>query len=58
MTSSNEVFFPRGEDYTNWKSDVSNYTYQKRDFVVKPEPTKVVTQKEIKANETQYNPIT
>ena len=58
MTSSNEVFFPKTEDYSNWKSDVNNYTYQKRDFVAKPEPPKVVTQKEIKKNETLYNPIT
>ena len=58
MTSSNEVFFPKGEDYSTWKSDVNKYTYQKRDFVGKPQPTNFVTQKEIKMNESLYNPIT
>ena len=58
MTSSNEVFFPRVEDYTNWRSEVTTYAQQKKEFQGKAEPTKVVTEKEIKASETIYNPIT
>jgi hypothetical protein len=25
MTSSNEVFFPKSEDYSGWKEDVQTY---------------------------------
>lgn len=58
MTSSNEVFFPKAEDYTNWKADVTTYADKKKEFQGKPEPTRFVTQKQIKSNETEYNPIT
>ena len=58
MTSSNEVFFPRGEDYNNWKQEVNTYSQVKKEFQGKPDPTDRVLVNKIKATETLYNPIT
>lgn len=32
QTASNEVFFPKDNDYHNWKSDVKNYIDTKTNF--------------------------
>ena len=58
QTSSNEVFFPRDNEYTTWRSDVSKYINQKTEFQGVPPPYVKVTNKAVKAQETRYNPIT
>lgn len=58
QTASNEVFFPRNDDYSNWKSDVHNYIETKTNFQGEAPKYKKVTNKEYKARETKYNPIT
>lgn len=58
MTSSNEVFFPRENDYSSWKVELDTYQKTKKDFQGKAEPPKYVTEKGYKKVETQYNPIT
>lgn len=58
MTSSNEVFFPRNDDYSTWKQDMDQYQRTRKEFQGKPEPPKFVTEREYKKVETQYNPIT
>jgi hypothetical protein len=57
-TASNEVFFPRQNDYNDWKSGVSTYVKEKTEFQGKPIYHQQVTNKTMKARETTYNPIT
>lgn len=32
QTASNEVFFPRQEEYSNWKNEINTYVTQKTEF--------------------------
>lgn len=57
-TASNEVFFPKDNDYQNWCKDVGNYIQTKTEFQGKAEPYVKVDYKSVKARETRYNPIT
>ena len=57
-TASNEVFFPRQNDYNDWKNGVSTYVQEKTNFQGVPNPHKQVTNKTMKTMETSYNPIT
>jgi hypothetical protein len=52
------VFFPRDNDYNEWKNSISNYAKEKKEFQGKAEAYKKVTFKEMKLNETKYNPVT
>ena len=58
QTASNEVFFPKDNDYNSWKQDVSSYIQTKTNFQGKADPYVKVTNAFIKAQETKYNPIT
>lgn len=58
QTYSNEVFFPRENDYHSWKRDISDYAKTKKEFQGKPEAPSYFKEKEYKQIETQYNPIT
>ena len=58
QTASNEVFFPRDQEYNQWKNQVSNYLETKNNFQGKADPYIKVTNAAIKAQETRYNPIT
>lgn len=58
MTASNEVFFPKSDDYNSWKNELGTYQKTKKEFQGKPDPPHYVTEKAYKLVETQYNPIT
>lgn len=58
MTASNEVFFPKGEDYNNWKQDVNSYIQTKKEFQGVAEPYVKNDHVKIKKIESFYNPIT
>lgn len=58
QTASNEVFFPKDNDYQAWRNDMGNYTQTKSEFQGKAEPYVKVDYKSVKARETRYNPIT
>jgi hypothetical protein len=49
QTASNEVFFPRDDDYHKWKADISNYIQTKTNFQGKADPYVKVTNQFIKA---------
>ena len=57
MTASNEVFFPRNNDYDNWKSDVADYQMKRTNFQGVPEKVNHVKEHTMKKIETEYNPI-
>lgn len=58
QTSSNEVFFPRGDDYDAWRREVGDYITKKTEFQGKADPYMKVSNKMVKEMETRYNPIT
>lgn len=49
QTASNEVFFPREDDYGAWKNEVKNYIDSKTNFQGKVDPYVKVTNQFIKA---------
>jgi len=49
QTASNEVFFPREDDYGAWKNEVKNYIDSKTNFQGKADPYVKVTNQFIKA---------
>ena len=58
QTKSNEVFFPKEQEYSSWRADVSKYINEKTEFQGVPPPYVKITNKAVKAQETRYNPIT
>ena len=58
QTASNEVFFPRDQDYNTWCKDVTDYIVKKTEFQGKADPYKKVDHKSIQERQTRYNPIT
>ena len=60
QTASNEVFFPRDNDYNSWKAEVSDYIVKKKEFqgTAQLEPYVKVDHKSVQERQTRYNPIT